>query len=59
MTRALVARASADPAVRRIIAEPLPELTPSIGLLRKRGFHLIGDGSEPGALRFELRGPRS
>jgi len=53
-TRALLARAFAVPSVKRAIAETLPELTPSIGVLRKCGFRLIGDGSEPGVIRFEL-----
>jgi RimJ/RimL family protein N-acetyltransferase len=52
--RGLLAHAFAAPAVRRVIAETLPELTPSIGVLRKCGFRLIGDGSEPGVIRFEL-----
>ena len=53
-TRGLVARAFRLPEVRRVIAETLPELTPSIGVLRKCGFGLIGEGSEPGVIRFEL-----
>ncbi len=53
--RGLLAHAFAVPAVQRIIAETLPELAPSIGVLRKCGFRLIGDGSEPGVIRFELR----
>jgi ribosomal-protein-alanine N-acetyltransferase len=52
--RALVAHAFAVPEVHRVIAETLPELTPSIGVLRKCGFELTGDGSEPGVIRFEL-----
>jgi len=40
--------------VQRAIAEALPELTPSIGVLRKCGFRFIGDGAEPGVIRFEL-----
>ena len=28
-------------------------LEPSIGVLRKTGFELVGDGSEPGVIRFE------
>ena len=52
--RGLVARAFRIPEVRRVIAETLPELTPSIGVLRKCGFELIGEGSEPGVIRFEL-----
>jgi RimJ/RimL family protein N-acetyltransferase len=54
VTRGLVARAFALPAVRRVIAETLPELTASIGVLRKCGFRPAGEGSEPGVIRFEL-----
>jgi [ribosomal protein S5]-alanine N-acetyltransferase len=50
----LLARAFALPAVHRVIAETLPELTPSIGVLRKSGFRFIGEGSEPRVIRFEL-----
>lgn len=52
--RGLLAHAFALPAVQRVIAETLPELTPSIGVLRKCDFRLVGDGSEPGVVRFEL-----
>jgi ribosomal-protein-alanine N-acetyltransferase len=52
--RGLVKRAFDLPEVRRVIAETLPELTPSIGVLRKCGFELVGEGSEPGVIRFEL-----
>jgi ribosomal-protein-alanine N-acetyltransferase len=52
--RGLVAHAFALPTVRRVIAETLPELIPSIGVLRKCGFRFIGNGSEPGVIRFEL-----
>jgi ribosomal-protein-alanine N-acetyltransferase len=52
--RGLLGRAFAVSEVRRVIAETYPELTPSIGVLRKCGFRLIGDGSEPGVIRFEL-----
>jgi len=52
--RGLLAHAFAVPAVRRVIAETLPELTPSIGVLRKCGFLLVGQGSVPGVIRFEL-----
>jgi len=53
-TRGLVARAFAFPTVTRVIAETLPELAPSIGVLSKCGFRLIGEGGEPGVIRFEL-----
>jgi len=52
--RGLLTRAFALPQVQRVIAETLPELGPSIGVLRKSGFRLIGEGSEPGVIRFEL-----
>jgi [ribosomal protein S5]-alanine N-acetyltransferase len=52
--RGLLERAFADPTVQRVIAETFPELTPSIGVLRKCGFRFIGDGAEPGVIRFEL-----
>jgi RimJ/RimL family protein N-acetyltransferase len=53
-TRALVGSAFARPGVRRVIAETLPELIGSIGVLRKCGFRFIGEGSEPGVIRYEL-----
>lgn len=53
-TLGLVAHAIAHPGVRRVIAETLPALTASIGVLRKCGFHPAEAGSEPGVLRFEL-----
>lgn len=52
--RGLLAHAFAIPAVQRVVAETLPELTPSIGVLAKCGFQLIGEGSEPGVIRYEL-----
>ena len=52
--RGLLEHAFAVPAVHRVIAETLPKLSPSIGVLHKCGFRLIGDGSEPGVIRFEL-----
>ncbi|HWB40414.1 MAG TPA: GNAT family protein [Gemmatimonadales bacterium] len=53
-TRALVRRAFDEPSVRRVTAETLPELTPSIGVLLKCGFRLEGEGSEPGVIRYQL-----
>jgi RimJ/RimL family protein N-acetyltransferase len=53
--RGLLTHAFAVPAVQRIIAETFPELTGSIGVLRKCGFRPLGAGSEPGVIRFELR----
>jgi ribosomal-protein-alanine N-acetyltransferase len=55
--RGLLAHAFALPAVQRVIAETLPELAASLGVLRRCGFRLIGDGSEPGVIRFELTRP--
>ncbi len=54
LTRGLVAHAFEHEDVQRVIAETLPELTPSIGVLTKCGFRLIGEGSEPGVIRYEL-----
>ena len=54
-TRALVDQAFATPGVTRVIAETLPGLAPSIGVLEKLKFTLIGEGSEPGVIRYERR----
>ncbi|HYH80548.1 MAG TPA: GNAT family N-acetyltransferase [Longimicrobium sp.] len=53
-TAALVERAFADPRVAVVVAETMPELVPSIGVLHNLGFTLQGDGSEPGVIRFTL-----
>jgi [ribosomal protein S5]-alanine N-acetyltransferase len=52
--RGLLAHAFECVQVNRVIAETLPELTASIGVLRKCGFRFIGEGSAPGILCFEL-----
>ena len=52
-TRALIERASGRPEVHTVIAETLPELTPSIRVLEKLGFVPAGDGSQPEVIRFE------
>jgi [ribosomal protein S5]-alanine N-acetyltransferase len=52
--RGLIEHAFTDAAVRTVVAETLPALTPSIGVLAKCGFHLIGEGSEPGGIRYQL-----
>ncbi|HET7232727.1 MAG TPA: GNAT family N-acetyltransferase [Longimicrobium sp.] len=57
-TAALVDRAFADPRVTRVIAETMPELVASIGVMEKLGFTLEGDGSEPGVIRYTLPRPR-
>lgn len=54
LTRGLVAHAFQREEVQLVIAETLPELTPSIGVLTKCGFRHIGAGSEPGVIRYEL-----
>jgi|SRR6185436_2064650 len=53
-TQGLVAHAFAYPEVTRVIAQTLPELLPSIGVLEKCSFRFIGEGSEEGAICFEL-----
>lgn len=50
----LIATAFTYPMVTRIIAETLPELAPSLGVLRTAGFRFVGEGSEAGVIRFEL-----
>ena len=50
--RGLLGYAFADPQIRRVLAETLPDLTPSIGVLRKCGFTRTIGGSEPGVIRF-------
>lgn len=55
--RGLVSHAFAVSSVRRVYAHTLPGLEPSIRLLKKCGFELMGDGTEPGAMRYELTRP--
>jgi RimJ/RimL family protein N-acetyltransferase len=50
----LVAHAFSHPAVRCVIADTLPDLTPSIGVLKKCGFHLTEETPSPGVIRFAL-----
>lgn len=40
--------------VEEVIAETLPELVPSIGVLDKAGFRLTGAGSEEGVIRYSI-----
>jgi [ribosomal protein S5]-alanine N-acetyltransferase len=54
---ALLDWAFAHPEVDRVLAETLPELAPSIRLLEKAGFESVGEGSEKGVIRFELKRP--
>jgi [ribosomal protein S5]-alanine N-acetyltransferase len=51
---ALVDRAFESAAVSRVIAETLPGLVPSITVLERNGFRLLGQGSEPGVIRYQL-----
>jgi len=57
--RALVAWAFAHPEVKRVTAQTLPELRPSIRVLEKCGFTSIGAGWDEGAIAFALERPRS
>lgn len=59
-THALVRHAFASPDVTRVLAETLPGHVASIGVLDNCGFSFIGDGSEPGVIRYEaVRRPGS
>ncbi len=52
--QALIDRAFERPDVKRVVAETLPGLAPSIRVLEKLGFEPTGAGSEAGVLRFVL-----
>ena len=49
--RGLVDHAFQYPSVKRVIAETLPYLASSIGVLMKNGFRLTGLGAEEGAIQ--------
>lgn len=53
-TGGLIERAFGFSGVKRVIAETLPPLLPSIRVMEKNGLRLIGEGSEHGVIRFEL-----
>ena len=55
--RALLAWAFGHREVTRVRAHTRPELVPSIRVLEKCGFQRVGEGTEPGTLRFELPRP--
>jgi ribosomal-protein-alanine N-acetyltransferase len=57
MARALVGWAFAQAGVRRIVADVLPDNTPSVRLLRTLGFTEVGAGAEPGYVRYALLSP--
>lgn len=55
-TDGMVERAFGDPRVRLVVAQTLPELVPSIGVLAKVGFRFAGEGEEEGVIRYEMSG---
>ncbi len=56
-TRALAARAFAEPAVRRVVAETLPHLDASIRVMERAGFAPADDPSSPEVVRYALGRP--
>ena len=52
--RAMVDWAFSHPEVTRVLAETFPHLISSIGVLEKNQFVLIGKGSEPYTICYEL-----
>jgi RimJ/RimL family protein N-acetyltransferase len=52
---ALVELAFAHEDVVSVAAQTLPELGASIAVLEKSGFVFAGSGTDPGAIRYELR----
>jgi [ribosomal protein S5]-alanine N-acetyltransferase len=53
-SRALIENAFADPRVRSVVAETYPHLTASIAVMQNCGLTFLGEGSEPGVVRFQL-----
>ncbi len=53
-TMGLIANAFEHAVVKRVIAETLPELVASIGVMEKCGLVFIGEGSEARVIRYEL-----
>jgi RimJ/RimL family protein N-acetyltransferase len=53
-TMGLIKNAFSKRGVTRIIAETLPDLIPSIGVLEKCGFRFVGNGSEKNVIRYEV-----
>jgi RimJ/RimL family protein N-acetyltransferase len=52
-----LAHAFVDSRVRRVLAHTLPELEPSIAVLRSAGFRLVGaghDAQEPSAVQYDI-----
>lgn len=61
-TRRLIDMAFEDPAVNRIVAETMPDLTASIRVLEKCGFVQVAAGvtgfsGEEGVIQYELKRP--
>jgi RimJ/RimL family protein N-acetyltransferase len=54
VARGLVDQAFLHPGVQSVIADTLPHLTPSIGVLRKCGFAQTPEAPAPGVIRFVL-----
>ena len=52
--RALVDRAFAHPDIHTVVAHTLPGLAPSIRVLERLGFRLVGPGAEEGTIRYAL-----
>ena len=53
----LLQRAYGDPGVEYVVAETLSDPAPSIAVLHRSGFELVGDGSEPVVIPVEHRTP--
>lgn len=53
VVQGLAAHAFRLPEVTRVVAETLPELAGSIGVLQRSGFHRV-DAAQPRPLRYEL-----
>jgi RimJ/RimL family protein N-acetyltransferase len=51
-TRALIEWVERDPRTRTIVAETLPPLAASIAVMKKCGLSPLGEGSEPGTIRY-------
>jgi ribosomal-protein-alanine N-acetyltransferase len=51
----LITLAFSHDSVKRVIGETLPELAPSIRVMEKNGLNFIGQGSEEGVIRYELK----
>jgi [ribosomal protein S5]-alanine N-acetyltransferase len=51
---AFLAHAFTKPKVTRVIAQTMPDLTPSIRVLEKNGFALLGGGTEEGAIMYGI-----